>query len=480
MPPRPAGRRRAPWKRPSPRGRPFGLTVEILEDRILRSDATGLGSTAGTVVAGHPERIAHVVEAGETSTAVPQIGKAQIVASPWARAVSREGRAAAFGWLVNYVGYDKNTNSPAVVMTPSTTLSTEMAAPHPEPEQAQPLIGSGTWLLDGVMGPGDRSDFYRVESDSGGVRIGLKTTDPDSPMADRLVIVDESGRLVGDWTLPGDSDEMTVELTGTEDELGHELFIGIGPGQGAGHNSLAERYLLRVEPLNRSGAGGSGSSATATDLLADFAQGGTINPPGTTAPVTTPTGALLEVSVAGSFVAAGRGSFTQGLNGPLPMLSATPFGGALMLQGPVESSPADGVLLDLALAGVFLDPQVAPSPDGTDPVGPIVDHREDQALPVLVAAHARLETAGPAVPTDLLAVADPGSAAHCTSADGSEPTPRRGGGRHALLPLGLGLLATLATTMTLEDPRVRQTLGRRRRRLPAWLREWLGLSDPDA
>jgi hypothetical protein len=158
----------------------------------------------------------------------------------------------------------------------------------------------------------------------------------------------------------------------------------------------------------------------------------------------------------------------------LPILAAAPFGGVLGGDAVLVAPAPEGSAFDLALAGLLGNPPEADQPPIEDDAADLIPISDEDALPLLAASRARVDSAR-AEPDLAPAPIETSFLVEVSEA----PAARRGGllrmaaVRRAIVPVGLGLLATLATTFRLTDPIGPDRGARSRRPLPIGLRRWL-------
>lgn len=473
MPPRPAGSGRGPIPRTRTGARRRRPTVEFLEDRILRSDLpAGLTARRQEIV----ELRGAVAEVADVRPATARIGSARIVATPAARdlpvtAAPPKLAAAAFSVFVSQMGFETPARTLPLEESPIVPTADEALGMHSTLDQAQAVAARGPILIRGSIGPGELPDYYRLAMESGPLRIGFHANDPALRLADRLSIYDESGRLVGDWTLPADAEGMTVELTGTDDERGHEIYVGVGSVQGNEVDGRVESYQLLIEPAAR--------LATPLELPAgvpyepkvpvepdhsSFSESTT--PSAMASPETPPAELALSLIVP-------MGLLSNGDLGPLPLLAAAPLGGALSQDTTLSVDLAERSQIDLALSESPVDSPallVDAEPLSSDLLARV---SQEGGLPLLASTRARSRWCEAPVLTEGNDLGEVSPLPGETLADARDQTARPSVGRRAIFPLSLGMLATLATTFQLGDGGGN---GRRRevgRALPRWLRRWL-------
>jgi hypothetical protein len=468
MPLRPAHRRRAPSTRNRARSHHAPPRLESLEPRTLLSGDIPAKSPPPPILLGRPVELTNILGDG-------QIGQALVTATPAARILApppptKPAARAGFTWIVNQVDYGLLT-PPAIDGELPPAL--EAAWPHDTFGEAQPIVATRPVVIGGAIQPGEAADFYRIPLDEPHLRIGFQPGDPASVMADRFVLYDESGRIVGEWTMPPNGDGMTVELIGTDDRPGHEVYIEIGPGGTGESSQTGESYVLLVEPASP------GSSGTPDGLEpAQPPQGGDDTLTGQTPPAAPEPAGEAPASESTALAAPELVEIGQGGAGPLPLLAAAPFGGVLAGEPVLDAAGAETPVFDLALAGLLADPAEGPRTQTDEPGGPLRAASAEDALPLLAAALARpgpdrSAPAGTPAPTEgTLLVGD--QVAVTAPRDAARDAPRRTAlVRRTILPVGLGVLATLATTFHLAAPAAYSGDPRHRRPLPDWLRRWL-------
>jgi hypothetical protein len=468
------------------RSRRARIGLEALEPRTLLSGggpADWTGSEAlGQLLPQTPEAAAEIGSG--------RIGQALVIATPTARTQgsleppsSGEAARAAYTWIIDQVDFHDAKPDLASLAGSSLILADEGGSAHATLGEALPMDATRPVLVHGVVGAGEGADFYRISTGRPQLRISFHPSDPGSPMADRIALYDETGRMVADWALPPTAEAMSVELSGTDNQPGHELYVGISPAGEGGNSGVGESYVLLVEPIDRDGS----SPPDRPDLVSPRTPAPTekheeaIPPPSAGSQQPTERAAS-PVPDSPLTSAAGTAGIGQGGVGPLPVLSAAPFGGILDGDPLMGSSDAVDPALDLALTGLLDDAPAGDSSRGDGLNGPLISVTVGSDLPLVAAARAHSVDAEPRTPGDgeLLVVPRPAPSAELPGA-APERRSRPALVRRTILPLGLGLLATLATTFRLADPIVRDRAApaQPRRPLPDWLRRWLAEAKPE-
>lgn len=481
---RPARPRSGPRRARAPR-----FAVEALEPRRLLS---GPGEPVGgpapgrlglmTALAAEVEAIraveglppqawpADARPPGKLIAGLPAIGEAEAPATGEARSPAPPPTLpgslakAARTWVINNAGFEPGAPAPSDA---AEWGGAEPSWLHSSLDKAALMsVGpGGPGVVRGTVRPGEGTDFFRFEGTANGYRVAINAADPDNPMADWIVLYDDSGRKLGDWAIPRLPGTMVLELQGTAEGAGQGFYLGVGPaGWDPSYEGEGESYEVRVEPMpSATGTGGvptapkPGPNEHPATPPARPSPGGTpaamASPDRTVGAAGGPLGGELP-SVAFEVVTAAAEAGQGGPEG-LPVLEAAPFGGVLeAAEAPAVGRADDGVRFDLALAGLFAAPLEGPAaePGAAEPPGwPLVAPAPGEpGLPLLAAAYPRSEgvEAAPGCEETVVPV---------ERGDGPTPgdRPLRSelvGVRRAVLPAAFGLIATLAVTYHLADP----------------------------
>ncbi len=344
------GRAFADWWGPVPnfpgrRGRPLGLSLEVLEPRLL------MARFGDSVVALRqiPVPAVRPILVESPSRSTPVGGSAAVEAQ-----VGDEG-----GDDDDDYGGTPDITGLAPPIPGTYVIVPETPSPHSTLQTAQPIPDVPYAGVVGVIGLGDPIDLYRIAVGPGALvlRLGSTSNGSSSSPSLRLLVFDALGRLLADAT----SVDGPVDLSLNPGQIGllpgSALYVGVA-SVGAISPAALGGYQLWFLRLN--GAGADSSTPDAPSFTALSALGPSFTPPlASTVLPGSPARPLSPDLIAAppSLVASAQ----------LPTLSAAPSGGVM-----ADDAPSVAVALREP-AGI------EPAPPG-DPAQPSKPERKDLAL----------------------------------------------------------------------------------------------------
>ncbi len=378
-------RRRAPW------------TVEALEPRVLLS------------------------KAGAHETA-----KLGAVDAPAAEVAPAEKAETPASWTVARVSIKGQP-----VSTDGLKVEAEPARPPTGPGPVQKLPDIPTAQVVGGLAAGDRVQVFRVpvRPETQSIRVDVQVPEAASGWG-KLWLMDEAGRVVGSWDLPGPGGSLSVELNPSgRGASGSTLLVGISRGDSG--SDPTGPFLLQI-----------GRQDAAIEDVPESPQGS----PLLSLPLTVPGTDTLAASPA---QVEGLGN-DPGTAGPLPTRSAGPAAGVLADGHPTFAvGRNDAAILDLALLGLS-----AEAPEADRPAAPegLVQLRSPDGVPLLGAATPpRLPIAIRADPPRAPSPPRPATPAPDRLPDGPRRIAQRPAKRPASVEIGLIATAGLAFGFLLPD-----------------------------
>lgn len=494
------------------------LVLDSLEDRCLLS---GNGRSADFVPNAWRPPAPPVLVAKPVTDTVAWGERVAIPETTIPTPVTQRGkpvdRAGAASWVVHSISYDGGDKAP-LVQAPPTAF--EVSRPHDTMSSAQVIASSDSVRLAGMMRPGDTPDYYVVPGDAVAYQVKLVSVESTGVMAPEVFLLDEQGGVVGKWTMPADTYQMTINLLDIAENAGHEFYLGIAPGVDSLDNppdeSTFNAYNLLIEPMAPSTSpptsvgdpgGEEPSIPPATISPMPDPIGGTGPGTGGSAPVFVAVPNLLEqprsanpnaAMITGTETSLAIAPVIGLAAGPLPSRLAAPFAGNLgtgesapeVARGPKRATLL-GLFDDAAIEEAPLAPEVprpassaslvaVQGPGGVPFLAAVKTHAPASALNEHDACETPAWAAALAVLTETPVSVDPdANAPALTLADNRKPdhAAERRATRPAVFSIGLSVFATLAATLVLPDfaPTVPGRSGSRRsarrpRRLSNWKR----------
>jgi hypothetical protein len=195
--------------------------------------------------------------------------------------------------------------------------------------------------------PGQGLDLYRITIDPNtrSLEIYLKAIAPSTSLPGRIWIVDESGRIVGDWRLAAGTKSITLDLRFAQRPVGSTIVFGISQGDLPPDPSGASNFELSI---TRASAPSPVPFGDQTGPMPIVAPAPGPAPPGGAGGSNTPVPSNISESIA-PIIPSGRVTVSLAI-GALPARSAAPSGGRFASGEPTPPiGPLDAALVDLQL-----------------------------------------------------------------------------------------------------------------------------------
>lgn len=236
-------------------------------------------------------------------------------------------------------GGAQTTNSSDASAGPVLVETTNL---HDQLETAQPIPDVPVARLSGALSATDHLDLYRIPTDPNtlSLQVTVTATLPSYTLPGRIWLLDEAGRIIGDWAIPPGTHSITVTLRSVAPPGDRSLVFGISHGDASNSDPSAPPQHYEVTVTRENGPAG----------LPNPVPGPIVPlPPGGLAARTATS--VTEPGLA-TTVAPGSVGIDVSLvpTGPLPTRSAGPSGGRFADGDPVPPIDRfDAALVDLKL-----------------------------------------------------------------------------------------------------------------------------------
>jgi hypothetical protein len=214
-------------------------------------------------------------------------------------------------------------------------------------------------VVVGKLGSNESIDLYKIPIDPNttALQINVKAMAPSSDLPGRLWLIDGSGHLVGNWYLPANTHEFTLNLQALHEPFGTTIVFGVSHGNRPATDGSAANYALSVSRETSSTDQPPAPASVIAPMLPANGPAVSMGPVGRLAAQPADTSQTSDVGLAaqpaGAAIPSGVGGSLV-VTGSLPTRSAGSIGGWFAdSESTPPIDPLEAALVDLRLIDIL-------------------------------------------------------------------------------------------------------------------------------